>query len=422
MAAPTNNISVNSLLARNAVANFYNNLGFVRSNDRQAEEVFKQNVNGYKAGKTVTINRLARYKPVSGNAMPFDSATGTWTVNNFVEDPITLTLSTADQMFIPLAFDSLDLTTRVANDDVRIGAPAGETLAQYIEQKIINETVPRVGNGFIASTATALAPKDLLVAQARLSALATPEGRRFTMINPFDKANLANAGLTLFIPQINEDAIKGELIDYAGARLWESNLGPIYDVVPSTTGTVATTPTNGATSIALSGLNPGVYKAGTIIEFNSTYRVNPITKAVTSVKYQIALSADMTATGSAGTATGTAQFDSACAIYDSTDSGNRQNVSAFPASSSAITVIGSTTKQYRQTVMYSEDAFTSVILPLTTDLAGVNPERMDHDGFSIRVIDQMIAGTDQQYKRFDVLGKGIVQRDTYAVRILTEAI
>ena len=81
-------------------------------------------------------------------------------------------------------------------------------------------------------------------------------------------------------------------------------------------------------------------------------------------------------------------------------------------------IVLSGAKSYDQVVMYSEDAFTGTIIPLTTELPGAYAARADYDGFSIRTAVQMVVGSDTVVHRFDVYGKGILQRDQYAVRIL----
>ena len=81
-------------------------------------------------------------------------------------------------------------------------------------------------------------------------------------------------------------------------------------------------------------------------------------------------------------------------------------------------IVLSGAKSYDQVVMYHEDAFTGTVIPLTTELPGAYAARADYDGFSIRTAVQMGIGTDVVTHRFDVYGKGILQRDNYAVRIL----
>lgn len=102
-------------------------------------------------------------------------------------------------------------------------------------------------------------------------------------------------------------------------------------------------------------------------------------------------------------------------------------VSAVPGTSITISAVStanvtaivlSGAKSYEQVVMYSEEAYTGTIIPLTTELPGAYAARADVDGFSIRTSVQTIVGSDTVVHRFDVYGKGVLQRDNYAVRIL----
>lgn len=243
-----------------------------------------------------------------------------------------------------------------------------------------------------------------------------------------------------------------------------------------------TTPTNNQVSITVPAVDNGkVLPAGTIFEFEQFDIVNPETRVSTGRRYSFALKSAVTlATGTTvlpiddaakiygpadvGNRQNISALPGAGAVvrvvgqsnelFATTNTsgsavisfaGARANmvglgvtgtgvpagatiISAAPgvsitisavttANVSAITIV-SAAKSYDQVVMYHEDAFTGTVIPLTTELPGAYAARADYDGFSIRTAVQMGIGTDVVTHRFDVYGKGILQRDNYAVRIL----
>jgi hypothetical protein len=410
-----NSIAVAQLLSENSCASMHNELQFNKLIDRQLDSQWGDKVKGFKAGDTYRINRPAQHVAYIGNTID-----GARPIESIVDDPIYVTLSTNDQRFVPMSFDSRELTLAVDDVNARYGDGAGLKLASTIEKKIIAETILKGGSAFITADSTKLQVVDALKAKSILDNLCAPSDSRAVLANSAAQAQLAGQNLTLFTPVQNSDVyVKGELGNFANADWYVSTLLPSYLPVPALTGvTVATAVTDGATSIALAGLvNNAVYKAGTVFTFTAFYRVNPETKDVTPYNYQFSLKADMTASG---TGTGTAQIDGACAIYSATDAGNRQNISALPGVGAVITVLGSTTKTYWQSVMFAKEAYTGTIVPLIELTSGAVSKRSDFDGVSVRTMIQTQAGSDVEIYRFDAMAVGALLRDQYAVRILSE--
>lgn len=415
-----NTVSVNQLLARNSLAAMHNELQFLKTVDRQLDNQWASENNGFKAGDTYRINRPAQFSVSSGPALAFNSGTGEWTTNDFVEDPIYVTLSANDQQKTSVQFTSREIKLLISDEKSRIGEPAGLKLASAVEVKSIKESVLRAGTAFIAKNSTYVVPADFLKAEAILDQLTAPQGKRSVLLNPLDMADLANANLTLFTPTVNADVYaKGYINEFAGAKFYSSNLVPDYAQLPGVTaGAIAGgfVWSEGVTSIALTGLTAGTYPAGTVFTVTGKYRVNPETKAtIASLPYQFALKSDMVVSATNGTAI----IDSAAAIYSSADSGNRQNISAALAAADVVTPLGVAGKSCRQSVMYAEQAFTATILPLDTDLPGAEAERASVDGVSTRVMRQIQSGSDKVITRFDVISVAALLRDQYAVRVLT---
>lgn len=480
----TNSIAVNNLLSQDMAIIFKNDTSFMKIVDRQLDNQWNDKTHGFRAGNSYRIDRPARFGITGGNAMGFNSSTGQFNTQNFVEDPIYVTLSVNDQRFIPVSFTSYELSLYIDKEDSkRIGDPASKRLATEVERKSIYETVQNGGMAFIATgnslnagNAKYVGLADLLAAQSVLDQLTTPETDRSCLLNPNDQASLARENLTLFTPVQNAEVYaNGYINNFAGADFYKSNLLPIYPSVPGVSGTIKTTVTDGATSIALNGLTDGIYSKGTVFTVTTgsdCVRVNPETKdpivgitgTANSNLYQFVLAQDMfvgsanlaaakttttlyvdttdsnkvklrtypagytlaqavadgIAIGGQAAGEGTAVLDSACAVFGPANTDGRQNIGRLPVATNAVAILGSATKNYRRTVMFHETAYTATMVPLVTDIAGANAQRNELDGFSVRVMDQVQSGTDVSYKRFDALSVAKLVRPEFAVTILSE--
>jgi len=419
------NIVVNQITAKNALAKMHNKLQFLKLVDRQLDSQWSNNVNGYAPGESYQINRPARFKTNEGNLLgAFDAASGTWATQEFIEDPITFAISTSDQRNGGVTFNSKEKTLALTDEKSRLGEGMGSQLATDLEKKVVGETIVK-GGGYIlaggnATLGTNISTTDLLKAQARLDSLACPTDMRSTLIPPVAMAELSRENLNLFTPVANEKiGVSGYIKEFAGSDMFSYNLLPTL-TVPSigTALVVQADVTEGASTVSVTvdaGDNGKVLKAGTIIEFDSYDVVNPETRESAGYKYSFALKADVTL----ATGTTVLAIDDAAKIYSSADKGNRQNIVGLPVSASTLTVVGEG-KSFYQVLMFQENAYTATVIPLTTDLPGASAARADYEGFSVRASVQTVIGSDTVVHRFDGMAKGILQRDTYAVKILVE--
>lgn len=421
-----NVISVNQLLAKNALASMHNALKFCRLVDRQLDNQFiKSQVNGFKPGNSFRINRPARYASSTGAAI------GGSDVEDMVEDPIYMTVADSDRRKIVNQFDSATMTTELTNEKSRIGDPQGLQLATDIEKKIVAECLVGVQNGFVAvgnaTLGTKIGTEDLLKAQAYLDTLTCPEMERSVLIPPFTNAQLSRENLNLFTPTMNENiAVKGFVKEFAGADMFRYNLLPTLSIPAlAGAGSVTTTVVDGASSVAVTFVAQTatkVFPAGTLLSFTAE-RVNPETRESIGLAYTFASKSAFTIPSGGGSVT--IQIDEASKIYGPADNGNRQNIVSLPTSGSAVTILGAknssvtdTATVFDQVLMFNKMAFSAAMIPLETDLPGAEASRADYDGMSLRVAKQYVNGSDTVVTRFDVWGKGISQRDQYSVKIL----
>ena len=284
----------------------------------------------------------------------------------------------------------------------------------------------------LADATAGVTISDLLQAQAHLDALTAPDTGRSCLIPPFAMAVLAKSNLNLFTPTINENVyVKGYIKEFAGADMYSYNLLPTLSI-PALVGVGSGTDvvyalqsdvTDGASVVKItvpSSDNLKTLPAGTILEFTAGDVVNPETRVSIGKKYSFALAQEVLLT------TGTVELpiDPAAKIYGPADSGNRQNITALPTTSSASVVVVGATKNaasvYEQIAMFAEEAYTATVIHLTTELPGAYAARADYDGISVRTSVQTVIGSDTVVHRFDILAKGILQRDQYAVRILVK--
>jgi hypothetical protein len=343
----TNFIQVNQMLAKNSLKSMVNRLVFLKTVNRQLDSQWGANFNGFAPGTSYKINRPARFKSQKGNLIgQFNPVTGDWTTQSFTEDPVFLTVSPgADQLNIPVSFDSSEITLALTDEKTRIAAPIGAQLANDLERKILVESALVGGNYVLAAGNAGLGIKigtaDLLQAQATLDALTAPQGERSCLIPAFSMAQLSRENLNLFTPTINEGVYpSGYIKEFAGSDMYSYNLLPVYSVpqLAAATYAVQSAVVNGASTVSVTfgaGDAGKVLKAGTIIEFPGFSVVNPATRESIGKSYSFALKSDVTLINGANVLT----IDDAAKIYYSSDTGNRQNIAgAFESFSFSATL------------------------------------------------------------------------------------
>jgi hypothetical protein len=88
-----------------------------------------------------------------------------------------------------------------------------------------------------------------------------------------------------------------------------------------------------------------------------------------------------------------------------TPSGAFQNVTASPANSAVITILGAASAAYDTNIMYHKDAFTLAMVPMYEPMAGTGAKvtQMSDDGFSVKVTQFYDGVNDNNLMRLDVL-------------------
>ena len=151
----------------------------------------------------------------------------------------------------------------------------------------------------------------------------------------------------------------------------------------------------------------GAINAGEVVTFAGVFEVHPETKVSSGRLQQFVVTSNYA--GGAGT------INISPAVVAT---GARQNVSNSIADNSAMTIVGTASTAYSQSMVYHKDAFTfataDLVLPGGVDMAS----RQTYDGISMRMIRQYDINNDAFPVRLDVLYGYKTLRAQLAARLL----
>lgn len=349
--------------------------------------------NSFKAGDTIYTSIPAR------RIAQRDSLDITSYTKDVTEQKAALTLNktatTADK------FDSLELATDVdvRNALKRFGMSAASTLAHDIESRcfeIVNDATYNLA-GTAGSTTFTVA--DVLSAKTLLDESLAPMGDRTLFMNSRNGAKAVDARKGLF--QSSSDIAKQYRDGYIGRSDgfdWvETQMTPLH-----TNGSMGGTPlvngapSAGASTIAIDGVTSGnTWTKGTVFTLAGVNKVHPITKVDMGVAQQFVVTADATFTG------GSATVSISPALYSA--SNGLKNITALPADNAAVTVVGSASTGYNQTIALHKSAFKMVTVPLYQP-AGVDLVASETvDGITVNIVRAFDVNTRDVITRYDVL-------------------
>ena len=143
----------------------------------------------------------------------------------------------------------------------------------------------------------------------------------------------------------------------------------------------------------IEGGEPLLDDEGTIA---NVFAVNPVTKAKLPFLKQFTVTAD----ANSGASTGPAALTIYPAIIAS---GAFQNVSAAPADTADIVVLGTGGTGYRQNMVFHKNAFALAMVPLISPPGAVDVARKSYKGTSVRLIPTYDGTNDKSNFRLDVL-------------------
>lgn len=394
-----NSVLTPSVIAKEALMQLKNQLRFGKLAHRQYKNEF------VKVGDTVTIR-----KPVK-----FYTADGATRVNQDVEEGST-SIAIDQRKHVSWKFSTQDLTLTIEEYSKRYVEPAMITLAQTVDAAL----AARYKNLWNSVGTPGTTPSNYAAVAAgaqRLTEMAVSTTQRKGVLNPAAFHTIAATLTTLNMPQMAMKAWEsGEIGNLAGFQTFES-----VNLKTHTVGTKAGTPlVNGASqnvtyasvkaaaadykqNLITDGwtASSAILKEGDIFTIAGVYAVNPVPgegstgKTVMSYLQQFVVRADVSADG-----TGNATLSISPPIITS---GPYQTVSAAPADNAAITVLGTASTGYPQNMLFHENTFALVTVPLELPDGAAWKARETSDGLSVRIVKDYDVDSDDDIVRVDIL-------------------
>jgi hypothetical protein len=373
-----NTLLTPTLVTREALRVLHQKLRFVGSINRQYDDSFAKK--GAKSGETLKIRLPNQYTVRSGATLSTQDTTET-----------SVTLQVATQKGVDLNFSSNELTLSLDDFSKRILKPAMAVLAASIEADAL--AMRKDVWSQVNDTAAALSFANILNSRKVLNDNLTPDDdRRTALLRTKDNVSLVDALKGLFQ---DSSAIKSQYKEGMMGRTGGFDFFETTHLATQARGAGAGYLVNGASQTGASiavNTGTGAINAGEIVTFAGCFSVHPETKVSTGILQQFVLTA--THAGGAG---------SLAISPPIVTSGATQNVSASPTNGGAVTIAGTASTDYGQSMVYHEDAFTfataDLVMPQGVDFSA----REVFDGISMRIVRQYDINNDKFPCRLDVL-------------------
>jgi hypothetical protein len=383
---------------------------FIKSISKEPLDSFGQ-VNGYNPGDTININKPARFLATS------NTTDVTSTIQDFKEERVPLTLN-SNPTNVSINFTSREIATDLALKSwmKRMISPAMSSIAQSIETSLLTTVKNATFNQVGTAGTTTFDTDTMLSAREKLMKNLVPDDNIFALLDSTAMRSAVNARKGLFnkTEEVAKQYTKGYMGNADGFEYLESNLLPLHTRGTQTGSFTVTTTVSveGQATIALTGTSGGTLKAGDVFTIAGVSAVHPITKVTQNYLQQFVVTADNTASGTAYTGVAISP-----ALYTSASNG-LQTVSAFPTSTSAVTIVGTASTGYTQNIAFHPSAVRFISVPL------VNPAGADEcstattkNGITVRVWQDSLILTDKRILRIDVLWGAVVVRPEWICRL-----
>ncbi len=404
-----NNVKdVGSVIAKLAAGMLADDLQFIKTIDKETE--FEGNVNGYSKGDTININKPARF--TVGTNADITSA-----IQDVTEEKVAMALDT--QSVIGINLTSAEIATDLAlkSWSKRILAPAMSAIGQSIENSCLTAAKNAVYQQVGSAGTTVFDTDTMLAAREKMKKSLVPtDDKLYALLDSTAMRSAVNARKGLF--QSSEEISKQYKMGYMGMSdgftFLENNLLATHtngtDVSGWAVESTVVTPASGMTTLGIDGVtNTATIKKGTVFTIANVFSVHPITKVSTGQLQQFVVTADTTGDGSTQ-----ATLSISPTIYST---GTRQNVDALPADEAAITVVGSASTSYMQSLAYHKSAFRFASVPLVTPAGADMTAQETVDGITVRVWRDGAILTDKMILRLDVLWGFAAVRPEWACRL-----
>jgi hypothetical protein len=385
-----------SIVAKAAVGILENELTMAGLVYRGYEDEFDKKVNGYTVGDTITIAKPTDFTVRSTiTASPQDVS----------EAKLSLTINQVAG--VDFKFTSQQLTLNIADLSERVIRPAMVQIANAIDLSVMSlfKDIPQ----WVGTPGTPIQSFAGFAKGAQnLDDRSVPNGMRSAILAPADFWSMASSQTALYNNQINGQSYRrGQIGEVGGIDTFKSQNAPTF-----TTGPMGGTPiVNGAnqnTTYDLTGVNTqslitsgwtaaasSRVVVGDVFTIAGVFDVNPVTKAVLPFLKQFVVKANGSSDGSGNlTMTISPQIIS---------SGAFQNVSAAPATSAALTFVGTANTAYRNSLFFDKNAFALAMVPMTKPPGAIDVSRVSKNGISVRVIPYYDGTNDISNWRLDCI-------------------
>lgn len=370
--------------------------------DRQFDGRF--GVEGAKIGDNLRVRKPPQYKAIIGSS--FDI---TGQILDTQEEYVNITANRVAT--VPIEFGSAERKLSIQDFSANILQPAVESMVAGVEADMQSLTL--LSPGEVAATATSLALTDMVQASSQLDlALAPRNGQRYGLLHALSQKGVLvdTKGLFQDASNIGAQYREGRMGMTAGFDNASSSITPVWQA-PASDLALAVNDTYGAGDATIdvnAGTGSEVVNKGAIFTIAGVYQVHPLTKASTGQLYKFVAASTTTLSGGAGTIT------LATPVYAT---GGRQNVTALPANTAVVTILGAAGKLYRCNLFYNKGAYTFATAPIG-DVDGAINSSLSKNGFSVAMVSQGSALTRKNVYRLDMLYGYAAVRPEWGYRIL----
>jgi len=382
-----------TIIAQEMMMQLDNNLVAAKLVNRDYEEEFS------KIGDTVQIRRPVKYTVRTG---------ATFSGVDTEEGNISLQLSSQKGVDLQ-GFSSKDMTLTIDKFSERYIKPAAIQLANAIDVDVLS--LGLYAGNWVGTPGTGITTiPGFFRGPQRLDENGVPADSRTAILNPSDYWGMAGNITGTYIDPTAKDALtKGKLPMLGNIDAYMSQNAPSF-----TTGARGGTPViNGASqnvtyaaskstwtqTLNVNGASNSITNwanAGDVFTIAGVYDVNPTTRATLTRLKQFTITAAASSSGAGALALTITPPIIA--------SGPQQNVSAAPANSAAVTMLGSASTVYPFSLAFHKNAFALAVRPLDIPMgAPPGSKRITGDGISIRMIPIYDGTNDVSSIRFDVL-------------------
>lgn len=439
-----NVILTDSVIAKEAMMEFQNHIGFLKGVRKQYSDQFART--GAKIGDTINVKKPKRWTVQQGPTIVPQGQT---------DETVPLTLNRF--WTIPMSFGDVERTLHIDEFRKQYIVPAISKMASQMDWEChvaactglyptanslgsyacpgagpVNTVIGTPGTtiGTAGGSATGLlqynAPTAFLNAGMLLdNACAPDDGNRHMLLNSASQASSIGSLTGLFNPQgiISDQYRKGFLGDALRFKFAMDQNVHVFtagtraisgkETVDTTTWTAGTTPSATFVFTAHSDDNNKTIVPGDTFTVAGVYAVNPDNQQNTGILYQFVVAEAVTlATGANNVV-----VSNPPRVAGATTAYGTVVCVTTSATAAVVFTTGATGTVSPQNMAFHESAFTLGTADLPVDMPNCRASRVSEEGISMRIVTGYDIMSSQQITRLDVLGGFAVHRPEWAIRL-----